>query len=169
MDARDPADELDADLFIDRRPPRLSKHVELEIANAAYRDHKPGDPPPLASGEPVPGCDCPSCTKVSEDDPVRAFGKRKLREREGLPVEEAKRRSILEVASWLGLGEPVPRGSEWAVLCFLHNDTNPSLYLNEHDGVWFCHPCQEGGDTIRLLEQVRGCSFVDAVKELAGV
>ncbi len=169
MDAHDPADELDADLFIDRRPPRLSKHVELEIANAAYRDHKPGDPPPLASGEPVPGCDCPSCTKVSEDDPVRAFGKRRLREREGLPVEEAKRRSILEVASSLGLGEPVPRGSEWAVLCFLHNDTNPSLYLNEQDGLWFCHACREGGDTIRLVEQVRGCSFVDAVKELAGV
>ena len=169
MDAHDPADELDVDLFIGRRLYRLSKHIELEVANAAYRGHKAGDPPPLALGEPVPGCDCPSCTDVPADDPARTLGKRKARQREGLPVEEAKRRSILEVAGWLGLGEPVPRGSEWAVLCPFHDDTNPSLYLNEHDGVWFCHGCQEGGDGIRLVERVRGCSFVDAVKELAGV
>ncbi len=170
MDAHDPADELDADLFIDlRRPPRLSKHTQLEMANAVYRGHKPGDPPPLASGEPVPGCNCAECTKVSEDDPVRAFGKRKPREREGLPVEEAKRTNILQVASSLGLGEPVPRGDEWAFKCPMHADETPSLYLNDLEGVWYCFGCAEGGDTIRLVEWVRGCTFQQAVRELAGV
>ena len=170
MDGRDPVDELDVDLFIDgRRPTRLSKHVALEVANAVYRGHEPGDPPPLEPGEPVPGCDCPGCTGVPEDDSVRTFGRRKHRQTEGLPVEEAKRTNILQVASSLGLGEQVSRGDEWAVICPFHDDTNPSLYLNEDAGVWFCHACQEGGDNIRLVERVRECSFADAVKELAGV
>jgi len=170
MGGRDPIDELTVDLFIDaRRPPRLSKHAALEVANAVYRGHTPGDPPPLASQESVPGCDCPDCTGVAEDDPVRAFGRRRAWQTEGLPVEAAKRVNILQVASSLGLSEPVSRGDEWAVLCPLHDDTNPSLYLNEHDGVWFCHACQTGGDNIRLVERVRECSFTDAVKELAGV
>ncbi len=170
MDGHDPVDDLDAHLFIDfTKSPRLSKHMELELANAVYQGHTPGDSPALAPEDPVPGCDCPTCTQVDADDPVRAFGRRKPRHRDGLPVEEAKRMSILQVASWLGLGEPVSRGDEWAVLCPLHRDTTPSLYLNEHEGVWFCHACQEGGDGIRLVERVRGCRFVDAVKELAGV
>jgi len=170
MGGRDPVDELHVDLFIDfRKRPRLSKHTALEVANAVYRGHEPGDPPPLTPGDPVPGCDCPDCTGIAEDDPVRAFGRRARRQTERLPVEEAKRMNILQVASRLELGEPVPRGDEWAVRCPMHDDETPSLYMNDLEGVWYCFGCAEGGDTIRLLEWVRGCTFQQAVRELAGV
>jgi len=85
-----------------------------------------------------------------------------------LPVDEARRVSILSIARSLGLGKPVAKGSEWVVLCPLHNDHNPSLHLNERKGWWYCYVCGEGGDGIRLVERALGKSFADAVRWLAG-
>lgn len=92
------------------------------------------------------------------------------RGRDELPVEEARRVSILDVASRLGLGEPKRRGREYVVRCPLHDDHDPSLRLNPekgHGGVWRCWPCAEGGDGIDLVEAVQGCDFPGAVRWLA--
>jgi DNA primase len=53
------------------------------------------------------------------------------------------------------------------VLCPLHDDTRPSLTLDVDRGLWFCFACAEGGDAIELWQRVRGCSFAEAVRELA--
>jgi len=147
--------------------PPLSEHTRLEIAHTVHLGYRPGHPPPLAPGDPVPGCGCPICTGVSADDPARRTRRRTTRPDRPLPVEDARAVSILDVAGRLGLGEPVRRGREWAVLCPLHDDTRPSLTLDVDRGLWYCFPCSEGGDGIELLQRVRGCSFAEAVRELA--
>lgn len=78
-------------------------------------------------------------------------------------VERARRASILRIATALGLGEPVPRGREYAVLCPFHDDHDPSLSLNPDEGLWYCFPCGDGGDGIGLVRRVLGVGFCDAV------
>ena len=73
---------------------------------------------------------------------------------------------ILEVAQRLGLN-PVQKGRKWIALCPLHDDHHPSLHLDADKDLWYCHPCAEGGDGIRLQQRVRGISFLEAVRELA--
>ena len=84
-----------------------------------------------------------------------------------LPVEAAQRESILTIARRLGLGEPASRGDEWAVLCPLHDDHRPSLYLSEQKGLWYCHVCGEGGDGIKLVERAMNLTFAEAVRWIA--
>ncbi len=145
----------------------LSPHIALEVANAVHLGHRPGDALPLALGDPVPACGCPSCTGVSADDPARRTRRRTYRQDRPLPVEDARALSILDVAGRLGLGEPARRGREWAVLCPLHDDTQPSLTLDLDRSLWYCFGCSEGGDGIELVQRVRNCSFAEAVRELA--
>ena len=121
-----------------------------------------------SAGEAVPGCACPICTGISAEHPARRRRRhRTTRPNRPLPVEDARAVSILDVVGRLGLGEPVRRGREWAVLCPLHDDTRPSLTLDVDRGLWYCFPCAEGGDVIELWQRVRGCSFAEAVRGLA--
>ncbi len=144
----------------------LSEHVRLEIANAVHRGHWPGDPPPLDDGEPVPGCGCPICTGIAADNPARRI-RRRNRPNQLLPVEDARRVPILEVAQRLGLGEPISRGGEVAVRCPLHDDERPSLTIDPDRNVWYCFPCGMGGDGIGLYRLATGLSFGEVVRELA--
>jgi len=43
----------------------LSRHVVLEVAHVVHIGHRPGDPPPLSPGAPVPGCGCPVCLTLA--------------------------------------------------------------------------------------------------------
>ena len=149
------------------RSPPLSEHTRLELAHTVHLGYRSGDPPPLAPGDPVPGCGCPTCTGVSADDPARRTQRREYRQDRPLPVEDARAVSILDVAGRLGLGEPVWRGRECAVLCPLHDDARPSLTLDVDHGLWYCFACSEGGDGIELWQRVRGGSFAEAVLEIA--
>lgn len=94
------------------------------------------------------------------------------REQDELPVEEARRVSILELARRLGCGKPEPRGGEYVVRCPLHDDHDPSLRLNPEKGppggVWKCWPCGEGGDGIELVQAVQGFGFPESVRWIAG-
>lgn len=93
------------------------------------------------------------------------------RDRDDLPIEDARRVSILDVASRLGLGEPERRGREYVVRCPLHDDHDPSLRLNPDKGppggVWRCWPCGKGGDGIALVEAAQGVEFPEAVEWIA--
>ena len=148
----------------------LSPHIALAIAHAVHVGHRPGDPPPLATGQSVSGCSCPDCTGVPTDHPARRSLHRKKRRREldPLPVDDARAVPLLEVAERLGLGEPRRVGKEYVLPCPLHDDSRPSLRLNAERGLWHCFPCGEGGDGIELWMRVRGVTFADAVRELAG-
>jgi len=44
----------------------LSDHLRLEVAHAVHAGHRPGDAPPLESGEPVPGCGCVLCRALAD-------------------------------------------------------------------------------------------------------
>lgn len=89
-------------------------------------------------------------------------------ERNQLPVREARMASILDVVRRLGLGVPESTyGREHVVRCPFHDDEDPSLTLNAAENLWYCFPCGEGGDVIRLVEDVREVQFHAAVKWIA--
>ena len=146
----------------------ISDHVSSEIG-ATYRRGRP-----LEAGARVPGCVCPLCTGVSDELPAwtrrTPAHARKMESRAtwDARVDQARGVPLLEVVRFLGLGDPVKRGKELAVQCPLHEDRHPSLRLNPGKGMWFCHPCGEGGDGLRLFMRARRIEFAEAVKELAG-
>ena len=164
------ADELDEALddIIGSWPTTgLSDHLALEIA-AVHRSGRP-----LERGARVPGCVCPLCTGIPNEVPawtLRTPAYARKIERWAswdARVDQARGVPLLEVVRFLGLGDPVKRGKELAVRCPLHEDRHPSLRLNPGKGMWFCHPCGEGGDGLRLFMQVRRVDFAEAVRELA--
>lgn len=74
-----------------------------------------------------------------------------------------KRAAIREL-----LGEPASeRGDEWTYHCRFHDDQNPSFSINVGSGLWTCHGCDACGDLFRLVEQVEGVSFKEALAWLA--
>jgi hypothetical protein len=137
-----------------RRRRRASDHLVMEAQYAIRRGYEPGDPPPLAPGQPVPGCTCERCTKV-----VRPT--RPVIDRPGLNVDTARAVPITEVADRLGIEHR--RG--WAT-CPFHEDSHPSFHLNERKNTAFCNPCGRRWDTIALVMELDGLTFPDAVKEL---
>lgn len=148
---------------------RLSEHLRLAVAHAVHAGHQPGDPPPLDEGDPVPGCACADCTGTGAPapGPDRGGSADPGRDSDPLPVQEARRVPILEVARRLGCGEPEGKWGEPRVLCPLHDDTDPSLRLDTDRGLFYCDPCGEGGDGIALVMDARRCSFPDAVRWIA--
>ena len=149
----------------------LSTHLDLAIAAAFHRRDR--NLPPLRDGEPIPGCDCPDCTGVPADAPVRVVPiksrYRRAAYRPPLDVEGARAVPVVEIAERLGLDPVQPyRGArEYVVRCPFHPDNRPSLRLNPAKNVWFCSPCNTGGDGIKLYQRVRGIDFPEAVRELA--
>lgn len=48
---------------------------------------------------------------------------------------------------------------EWVGLCPLHEETQPSFYVNTRKDVFYCHGCGQGGDLIRFVQLSRRMSF----------
>lgn len=57
-------------------------------------------------------------------------------------------------------------GSSLVAKCPFHEDGNPSLSLNEKDGVFFCHACQAKGSVIDAWALFQGCSATDALEQI---
>lgn len=75
--------------------------------------------------------------------------------------------SLADVAR--GYGVVLSRaGREWVGLSPLKGERTPSFYVDEAKGLWKCFASGEGGDVIRLVELVEGCSFADALAKLSG-
>ncbi len=128
------------------------------------------DPSVLAHSDPVPGCGCPVCTGIPADHPVRQRQRRRRQagyEHFAETVEKARQIPIAQVAERLGLGAPTRRGKSVLVRCPLHDDHHPSMSLDTGKGLWFCFPCGEGGDGIKLYMRARRLNFAEAVRELA--
>mgnify|MGYP001229061929 CR=1 FL=1 len=72
-----------------------------------------------------------------------------------------------------GLGASLKKvGREFVTQCIWHEDTNPSLTINDEKGFCFCHVCRQGGDAIAYTRQRKGVEFFDAVNlsaEILGV
>lgn len=67
-------------------------------------------------------------------------------------------------------GEKIPYkriGREAVTLCPWHNDSNPSLTINDDKGICFCFACGGGSDGIDYVQQRFGLSFADAIIRIA--
>lgn len=58
-------------------------------------------------------------------------------------------------------------GHEAVTVCPWHNDTNPSLTLNDEKSMCFCFVCRGGSDAIDYVQQKFGLSFSEAVERIA--
>lgn len=63
-------------------------------------------------------------------------------------------------------GHPVGARSEFVGLCPLHEETEPSFYVNAHKNLFYCHGCGRGGDLIRFVELTQHLSFRQSVAYL---
>lgn len=76
--------------------------------------------------------------------------------------------SISKVIDSLG-GKLKRVGREFVTKCIWHEDTNPSLTINDDKGFCFCHVCREGGDAVAYVQKRRGMSFPDAAELTAEI
>ena len=60
-------------------------------------------------------------------------------------------------------------GREYVTQCVWHEDTNPSLTINDDKGFCFCHVCRGGGDVIAYTQKRKGLDFVDAANLSASI
>ena len=60
-------------------------------------------------------------------------------------------------------------GHEFLTQCPWHDDTNPSLTVNDQKGFCFCHVCRGGGDAISYIRQTKGLGMRDAAEMAAGL
>jgi 5S rRNA maturation endonuclease (ribonuclease M5) len=57
-------------------------------------------------------------------------------------------------------------GKEWVTICPWHQDTKPSLTINEDGTKCYCHVCHSGGSVISYYMQQTGVEFKDACEQL---
>jgi len=85
----------------------------------------------------------------------------------GEDVEKLKQHlSLLEYLrqqNWTG--RPAGR-FEFVGLCPLHDETQPSFYVNTSKDVFYCHGCGQGGDLIRFVQLSRRLSFRESLAYL---
>jgi hypothetical protein len=56
------------------------------------------------------------------------------------------------------------RGREFYGLCPFHDDRRPSLRVNAAKQLWYCDPCQLGGDAFEFIMRLEHLSFPEAVR-----
>lgn len=77
-------------------------------------------------------------------------------------LNELNELSILSVASKLDIYT-----KRKLALCFMHDDSHPSLHFNTEKNTWKCYVCNKGGGVINLVMEKLGIGFIDACKWLA--
>ncbi|MDO4512291.1 MAG: CHC2 zinc finger domain-containing protein [Bacteroidales bacterium] len=76
-------------------------------------------------------------------------------------LAQLKQIPIESVARSLGM-----RVVRHKALCFMHDDHHPSLAFNVSRNTWRCFVCDKGGDSISLVMERNGQSFVEACQWL---
>jgi replicative DNA helicase len=59
-----------------------------------------------------------------------------------------------------------PAGREKKGLCFVHQEKTPSLYVNDHLGVFLCRGCGASGDLFTAVELIEKTDFAGALRWL---
>ncbi len=57
-------------------------------------------------------------------------------------------------------------GRNYRSLCPFHDDKNPSFYISPEKQIYHCFGCGKSGDVIKFVQEMEGCSFVEAVVKL---
>lgn len=81
--------------------------------------------------------------------------------------EVVKQASIVDLIShYLSVQK---KGTVNQCICPFHNDTNPSLKINEEKGIFKCFVCGEAGDSISFVQKFEKVEFVEALKKSATI
>lgn len=83
-------------------------------------------------------------------------------------LDKIKAAPISKVIAELG-GKLKKVGREFVTQCVWHEDTNPSLTINDDKGFCFCHVCRNGGDAIKFVQQRKSLGFPDAAELTATI
>jgi len=83
-------------------------------------------------------------------------------------IDQLKSAPVSKVVEELG-GRLKKVGREFVTQCVWHEDSNPSLTINDDKGFCFCHVCRSGGDAIAYTKQAKGLDFVDAANLAASI
>lgn len=59
------------------------------------------------------------------------------------------------------------RGNSYVGLCPFHQEKSPSFHVVPHKHLFHCFGCGAGGDCFKLLMELEGLSFIEAVRELS--
>jgi DNA primase len=81
-------------------------------------------------------------------------------------IEKVRQLPISEVLLAEGI-ELKKIGREFVAICPWHNDSNPSLTVNDQKNLCFCFACGGGSDAIAFVEQKFSLSFADAIQRIA--
>jgi hypothetical protein len=58
------------------------------------------------------------------------------------------------------------RGHKLTGRCPFHDDSSPSLSIDDERGVFYCHGCHIGGDVIEFIRKLKHISFKEALSDL---
>ncbi len=58
------------------------------------------------------------------------------------------------------------RGRNYIGLCPFHDEKTPSFSVSEDKQICHCFGCKKGGNVFQFIQEIKGVSFVDAVREL---
>ena len=60
------------------------------------------------------------------------------------------------------------RGANFWGCCPFHGEKTPSFAVNPGKNMFYCFGCHEGGDIFKFIMKIESCTFMEAVKNLAG-
>lgn len=80
-----------------------------------------------------------------------------------LPKEEYER----YYRDRLGRAEITNTSNGLSSRCPFHDDRNPSLEVGLRKGVWYCHPCGEGGGMVEFERRLKDCDASSALLSVA--
>ncbi len=61
------------------------------------------------------------------------------------------------------------KGQNHEAICPFHDDSNPSLKVNDSKGIYKCFVCGESGDGIKFVQNYRNKNFIESLKELSEI
>ena len=70
------------------------------------------------------------------------------------------------IGNYLALSK---RGNQTLAVCPFHDDSKPSLNVNDQRGMFMCFACNTGGDHITFVEKYRNLNFMDTLEEISKI
>lgn len=84
-------------------------------------------------------------------------------------IDTAKLKAEISIATIAATASTLKRsGRQLKGICPLHDENEPSFFVDDGKGVFFCFGCGAGGDAIALQARLHGQTFREACLELAG-